>query len=340
VSIDINDDIVQDFLVEVGEIIEQLGEQLIGLETQPDDKDALNSVFRGFHTIKGGAGFLALDALVDVCHQAENIFDLLRKGERTVNADLMDNILQALDCIQDMFSQIQLGNMPAPADAALIEKLEKYSHPETAEEQVGNSSQPETAALVAEQVEAVQEAEVEPGPTASEDNNAQTTKASDDITEEEFDRMLDELHGEGKPINVGQTLVDLDATQKNPANNIVNNEITEDEFEALLDELQSQSKGAFAETSIVEASEKNDIPVEQGNENTEAIKIKSFDEFIIDADDHINLDLEHTHQQTPFCLSSLAPAHPSAPMPVITMARVLPRYLFATELKVISMQGL
>ena len=63
-AIDMDDEILQDFLVEAGEILEQLGEQLLDLEQQPDDYDLLNAVFRGFHTIKGGAGFLKIDALV------------------------------------------------------------------------------------------------------------------------------------------------------------------------------------------------------------------------------------------------------------------------------------
>ncbi|MBF0256970.1 MAG: Hpt domain-containing protein, partial [Gammaproteobacteria bacterium] len=63
-SLDTDDEILQDFLVEAGEILEQLNEQLVDLEQHPDDYDMLNAVFRGFHTIKGGAGFLAIQPLV------------------------------------------------------------------------------------------------------------------------------------------------------------------------------------------------------------------------------------------------------------------------------------
>jgi len=54
-----DEEILQDFLVEAGEILESLSEQLVELEQSPDDKDLLNSIFRGFHTVKGGAGFLS-----------------------------------------------------------------------------------------------------------------------------------------------------------------------------------------------------------------------------------------------------------------------------------------
>ena len=76
-SLDADDEILQDFLVEAGEILEALSEQLVELENSPEDKDLLNTIFRGFHTVKGGAGFLQLDALVGCCHVAENVFDIL-----------------------------------------------------------------------------------------------------------------------------------------------------------------------------------------------------------------------------------------------------------------------
>ena len=106
-SFDLDEDILQDFLIEAGEILELLSEQLVELERSPEDSDLLNAIFRGFHTVKGGAGFLSLTELVDACHGAENIFDLLRTGKRTVTPELMDVILEALDTINVMFGQVQ-----------------------------------------------------------------------------------------------------------------------------------------------------------------------------------------------------------------------------------------
>ena len=75
-SLDVDQEILEDFLVEAGEILELLSEQLVELEQNPENSDLLNAIFRGFHTVKGGAGFLQLDAMVDCCHHAENLFDL------------------------------------------------------------------------------------------------------------------------------------------------------------------------------------------------------------------------------------------------------------------------
>src|SRR5690606_34253968 len=113
--------------------LELLSEQLVDLERRPDDTDLLNAIFRGFHTVKGGAGFLSLTALVDACHGAENIFDLLRTGKRTVTSELMDVILQALDTINVMFSQVQDREPIEPAEQSLLDALHYYSQPPGAE---------------------------------------------------------------------------------------------------------------------------------------------------------------------------------------------------------------
>ena len=94
-----DDELLQDFLVEAGEILEQLNEQLVDLEQSPDDMEMLNTVFRGFHTIKGGAGFLNIEPMVILCHRSEDVFNLLRNGERQVTPELMDAVLPVLDIL-------------------------------------------------------------------------------------------------------------------------------------------------------------------------------------------------------------------------------------------------
>ena len=122
-AIDLNDEIMQDFLLEAGEILELLNEQLVELESQPDDNDLLNAVFRSFHTIKGGAGFLAIEPLIEVCHTAENVFDVLRQGQRSVDAGLMDVVLEVVDVVNVMFQEIHQAQDPTPANADLMQRL-------------------------------------------------------------------------------------------------------------------------------------------------------------------------------------------------------------------------
>src|SRR5690606_18167118 len=122
-SLDVDEEILQDFLVEAGEILEQLSEQLVDLEGKPDDSDLLNAIFRGFHTVKGGAGFLQLTPLVECCHVAENVFDKLRNRELRINTELMDVVLQALDAVNEMFESVRAGETPESASPELIEAL-------------------------------------------------------------------------------------------------------------------------------------------------------------------------------------------------------------------------
>ncbi|MGB1092398.1 MAG: Hpt domain-containing protein, partial [Oceanobacter sp.] len=158
-SFDADDEILQDFLVEAGEILEQLSEQLVDLEQSPDDNDLLNAIFRGFHTVKGGAGFLQLNPLVDCCHAAENVFDTLRNGLRRVNSDLMDVVLQALDSVNVMFDQVRSGQDPDSASPELIEQLHQLALPESATP----AAEPEVAEALVVEV-AVVEAPVEATP--------------------------------------------------------------------------------------------------------------------------------------------------------------------------------
>lgn len=117
------EDLLQDFLVEAGDLLSGVDNKLVDLERAPDDKGLLNDIFRGFHTIKGGAGFLNATELVALCHLTENLFDKLRNGEIELNPEIMDAILEATGTIRDMFGQLGQSVQPAAADPALMERL-------------------------------------------------------------------------------------------------------------------------------------------------------------------------------------------------------------------------
>src|ERR1044072_2859303 len=78
------DEMLKDFVVEALDLSTNVEEHLLRLERDPDNKETLNAVFRSFHTIKGGAGFMGLPALVAACHLTENLFDALRTGAAPV----------------------------------------------------------------------------------------------------------------------------------------------------------------------------------------------------------------------------------------------------------------
>ncbi|MGB3839813.1 MAG: Hpt domain-containing protein, partial [Rhodanobacter sp.] len=113
----------QDFLVEAGELLQRLGEQLVALETSPRDSELLNAVFRAFHTVKGGAGFLALEPMVVLCHHAEDLLNEARNGKVALDAAHMDGLLQALDLLNDMMAAVSDGGAMAMPPPALLQAL-------------------------------------------------------------------------------------------------------------------------------------------------------------------------------------------------------------------------
>ncbi|MGE1156819.1 chemotaxis protein CheA [Pseudomonas kitaguniensis] len=257
-----DEEILQDFLVEAGEILEQLSEQLVELESRPDDANLLNAIFRGFHTVKGGAGFLQLHELVECCHIAENVFDILRKGERHVDSELMDVILEALDAVNGMFSEVRerapitaatpellaaLARLAEPADttaAPVVQAPEPVAEPEadvtdSEFEQLLNS------------LNAVK-AEAEAPQAATAPATASAAPTSEDITDAEFESLLDQLHGKGQfaADAVAPPAAQSQAPAAAPA--AASNEITDDEFEALLDQLHG--KGTFAAEALPEVA--------------------------------------------------------------------------------------
>jgi two-component system chemotaxis sensor kinase CheA len=278
-SFEVDEEILQDFLVEAGEILEQLSEQLVDLEQNPDDKPLLNAIFRGFHTVKGGAGFLQLTALVDCCHYAENVFDILRNGQRKIDSDLMDIVLQALDAVNEMFDAVRAGGEPERASPELISALSAYATAPTAEELASINGEEDAAE---EQDEAVEtEAEIDDQSSTddsvdisddefeslldalgdvSSDEKAKVDsapKSDDDITEDEFDALLNQLHGNGAP-----GLTD-DPIEQDASNASSSDEITEDEFEELLDKLHGESGSSTKDSKPSESS--SDSPSAPGS---------------------------------------------------------------------------
>ncbi|QSP94384.1 chemotaxis protein CheA [Marinobacter salinisoli] len=261
-AFDADEEILQDFLIEAGEILEKLSEQLVDLEQNPDDSDLLNAIFRGFHTVKGGAGFLQLDALVNCCHSAENVFDILRNHKRRVDSDLMDVVLEALDNVNAMFEQVRNHEEPTPAPDALIAALDAFAEPanHTAVTPPTSDAPADGGDITDDEFEQLLDAlqghdapqgAAAPAPEAA---GAADSSGDEEITDDEFEALLDQLHGKGQFSGApeagseaanggGADLVDAGSTGGDDL-------ITDDEFEKLLDELHG--KGG-SPTSAAEA---------------------------------------------------------------------------------------
>ena len=189
----------QDFLVEAGELVQRLGEQLVGLETAPGDAELLNAVFRAFHTVKGGAGFLAVEPMVLLCHHAEDLLNEARNGKLVLGAAQMDALLEALDLLTAMMAALADEAPLAMPPAALLQRL----LPATA--QVAVSATPAVLAPMADGA-AIDDSEFEalldnlygtgaPGLVEAAAPAAALTASA--IGDDEFEALLDSLHGKG-----------------------------------------------------------------------------------------------------------------------------------------------
>jgi len=125
------DDMLKEFVVEALDLATNVEEHLLSLERNPGDMNTLNAVFRSFHTIKGGAGFMNLSAMVSACHLTENLFDALRTGQVAVTPEAIEAALEASGFVADQLTALnngvppeQLSTMPKALEAMLTDAIE------------------------------------------------------------------------------------------------------------------------------------------------------------------------------------------------------------------------
>ena len=270
-----DDELLEDFLIEAGEILEQLNEQLVELENSPDDSELLNAVFRGFHTIKGGAGFLAIDVMVAICHRTEDIFNMLRNDELKIDNHLMDTVLPVLDVLNGQFDALRSGEDPVAADQSLLTALEGIISGKAAAplEESSVTTSETTDDEFDSMINAIAEPATDDDPFA---DNTSSDDSSDEITDEEFEALLDELHGKGTSASDGSTSTDNGSYEENKKND----EISEDEFESLLDDIHG--KGSFSADSAAATESKPSGGSYEENKKNDEITEDEFESLLDD----------------------------------------------------------
>lgn len=132
-AIEIDDpELLEGFLTETTELLEKLDDDLVSLEKSPDDTELMNRIFRSIHTVKGASSFLGFDLLVRVTHRTEDVLNRLRKGEMVVTPALMDVILEAVDLVKVLVSDIKGGEIQEREIDGTIARLEAYMQMESA----------------------------------------------------------------------------------------------------------------------------------------------------------------------------------------------------------------
>jgi len=121
------DELLQEFIVEALELAYEVEDNLRALQQRPDQLGLLNAVFRAFHTIKGGAGFMGLPSVVDACHLTENLFDAMRGGQVVVTPEVMETALVATGFVFDQLTLLSNGSLPEQLDAMPDELVQRLN---------------------------------------------------------------------------------------------------------------------------------------------------------------------------------------------------------------------
>ncbi len=233
-----------DFLVEAGELVLRLGEQLIQLETSPLDRELLNAVFRVFHTVKGGAGFLAIEPMVQLCHCAEELLNEARNATLVLGPAQMDALLEALDLLNGMMDALIAATPLTPPPSSLLDRLRPAAaKPEAATTNVVKNSADADAVEQAFEVMLDEMRERQP---------AVANASGGHINDNEFEALLDSLYGTGVAPGVDADAAPMPSGAESGVLSRRDDPIDVDEFEALLDSLHG--KGLAPGTPVTDAT--------------------------------------------------------------------------------------
>ncbi len=243
-------EILQDFLPEATELLENAQTEALSLENHPDDTQAIAALFRAFHTLKGGAGFLEAVQMVEWCHHLEDLLDKVRSGKLRFNSQMSDVVLQGLDVIQGMLEELRQGEYPSAGPADLgktIQAMASGSYSSAADD---------------------------PPPAQVEQDHAQPSTQPQNSTSDEVradpgaDRDAAILYVEQKPQKDGSPGIFLqqetEASAEHACSAGASDLITEEEFEPCLDQLQAGEKNtanASADVSESPAKTASEAPV-------------------------------------------------------------------------------
>lgn len=195
------EEIIQDFLIEADELLEELDEDLVKLENSSQDTDLLNKIFRAFHTIKGSSSFLGFEKLTQLTHRLEDVLNKLRKFEIELNSELMDAILAGVDKAKTIINIIEDNGDPESVDTKenidalniFLDESEKLKEKDLlelqqdemmAEEQLKETENKEEDSIFNEFKENQEDGELE------ESESETLNKKSDEEIEDEIQRLL------------------------------------------------------------------------------------------------------------------------------------------------------
>jgi len=180
-------EILQDFLVESFELVEKLDEDLVELESNPEDLELLNGIFRVAHTIKGASSFLNFDVLTHLTHHMEDVLNKARHGELVITPDIMDVVLESIDLMKTLLETIRDTSEDAGIDVSdCVSKLDRVSGGD------GNVETPVVEPSGAQEEPAAEES------VAEQEDEPDYENMDESEIEDEIERLLKQRQAEDK----------------------------------------------------------------------------------------------------------------------------------------------
>ena len=178
-------EIMEDFLIEAFELIEQIDHDLVELEANPEDLELLNRIFRVAHTVKGSSSFLNFDVLTELTHHMEDVLNKARKGELKITPDIMDVVLESVDMMKGLLESIRDNGSDSAAGIDIKNICVRLTQISEGEEPSAAAEAPATPAP-----EPVKEPAAPAEEAAPEVSDAELSKLSDSEVEAEIERLL------------------------------------------------------------------------------------------------------------------------------------------------------
>ena len=225
------DEILEDFLIEAFEMIEQLDNDLIELESNPEDLDLLNRIFRVAHTIKGSSSFLNFDILTHLTHHMEDVLNKARRGELVITPDIMDVVLESTDKMKAILEHIkETGSDEGAVDVVpTVQRLEAVLRGESPSAATEASAEPQSESASAETVSVEEEQE-----------EKELSEMSEEEVEAEIERLLKQRQEEDRKRREAKRKAQEGGETLPPSEEKDLSEMSEEEVEAEIERLLTQ----------------------------------------------------------------------------------------------------
>jgi len=264
-------ELLEDFLVEAFEMIEEMDQDLVELENNPDDLELLNKIFRVAHTIKGSGSFLNFDKLTHLTHHMEAVLDKARKGELKITPEIMDVILESVDAMKAILEYIRDNGDDSSPDVeidSIVKKLDAIVNGNSVSQEKSESKEEEPKTVGGINLDEI-----------SPENIDEIDLSS--LSPEELDQVLEKL---------------VDDMNTSPEEEGIE-EVEETQEESSKTEEKSETKKETEEKSSAPvAKEENSVVKKTSTEVDKAKQKKDLQKKLISAEQTIRVDVKRLDQ--------------------------------------------